>query len=375
MSAAGAPETAGRVLGWDVLRGLCALAVASYHLLYWQGLASLHTLGSYGVYLFFVLSGASLAYTYGGRLAGARDAGAFLLTRWLRLAPLYLVLCVVFIAFLSLRNGEMVDALPLRLALNASFAFGLHDPTVWALLVGGWSLGIEFAYYLAFPLLTAALSRAAWCAAIALGLGALQWWWVYRTVGSDAGYEASAVLYHQVPAFAAYFFGGCVIGHWRRTRFLALAPVAGVAAWMATGGLLLALNPAQAGDELLGGRGAALFGLCFVAVFLSGQVSLAGRATRAAQWLGDITYGCYLLHPILFFGWAWFVLPRFGVVEIGGLPLAARWGVLAGVLALSCLGAAASERWFEAPLRRWGKRKLGQRRAVAAYKEAASISS
>ncbi len=30
-----------RVLGWDVLRGLCALAVALYHLLYWQDLRAL----------------------------------------------------------------------------------------------------------------------------------------------------------------------------------------------------------------------------------------------------------------------------------------------------------------------------------------------
>jgi peptidoglycan/LPS O-acetylase OafA/YrhL len=324
--------------------------------------------------MFFVLSGASLAYTYGG-ITRARDMGAFLLTRWLRLAPLYLLLCGVFVAFLSVRNGELVDGLPLRLALNASFAFGLHDPTIWALLVGGWSLGIEFVYYLAFPLLLAALSRAAWCAAVALALGVLQWAWIHHTAGSDAGYAASAVAYHQVPAFAAYFFGGCVIGHWRRTRFLSLAPSAGMAVWVATAGLLLALNPARAGDELLGPRGAALFGLCFAAVFVSGQVSLADRAARVAGWLGDITYGCYLLHPMLFFGFAWFVLPRFGITEIEALPPAARWGVLGGVLALSCLGAAASERWFEAPLRRWGKRMLGQRGATAPYKEAASISS
>lgn len=42
-----------RVLGWDVLRGMCAIAVA---LLTWQDIASVHTLGSYGVYLFFGLA-------------------------------------------------------------------------------------------------------------------------------------------------------------------------------------------------------------------------------------------------------------------------------------------------------------------------------
>jgi hypothetical protein len=46
-----------RVLGWDVLRGLSALAVALYHLLYWQGVAIVYTYGSYGVYLFFFCRG------------------------------------------------------------------------------------------------------------------------------------------------------------------------------------------------------------------------------------------------------------------------------------------------------------------------------
>ena len=366
----------GRVLGWDVLRGLCALAVASYHLLYWQDAGALHTLGSYGVYLFFVLSGASLAYNYGGRLNGARDAAAFLATRWLRLAPLYLVLCIVFVAMLSLRQGELVDRLPQRFALNATFAFGAYDPTDWALLVGGWSLGIEFAYYLAFPLLLAVLPRPLWCAGFAVALSVVQWVWIYRTAGSPAGYAATAVTYHQVPAFAAYFFGGCVIGHWRRGRNPSLSQGAGMLAWAVLAALLLALNPKEAGNELLGWRGAVLFAACFAAVYLSGQVAVGPRLAPMARWLGDITYGCYLLHPMVFFGFTWFVLPHVTAIEVAQLPLAARFGLLAAALGVSCVAAAASERWFEAPLRRWGKRMLARRTAAPApYIDAASISS
>ena len=371
-----ANEAPGRVLGWDMLRGLCALAVASYHLLFWQDVASLHTFGSYGVYLFFVLSGASLAYNYSGKLSGARDTAAFLATRWLRLAPLYFLLCVVFVAMLSVRNGQWVDRLPFRFALNGSFAFGVYDPATWALLIGGWSLGIEFVYYLAFPLLLAVLSRPVWCGAVAIVLAVLQWVWIYSTAGSEAGYAASSVAYHQLPAFAAYFFGGCLIGHWRRQGTLALGQGAGVAAWLSMGALLLALNPSQAGDELLGARGAILFAACFVVVWLSGEVKVGLRFTPLAKWLGDITYGCYLLHPMFFFGYAWFVLPHFTGSDFTEFPLAVKLATLAAVLALSCITATASERWFEAPLRRWGKRKLARRTAPAApYKDAASISS
>jgi peptidoglycan/LPS O-acetylase OafA/YrhL len=84
-----------RVLGWDLLRGLCALAVMAYHLMGWLGLGEWTPLGFYGVYFFFVLSGASLAYVYSDAALGTpRAVAAFLAARWLRLAPLYLALLV-----------------------------------------------------------------------------------------------------------------------------------------------------------------------------------------------------------------------------------------------------------------------------------------
>jgi peptidoglycan/LPS O-acetylase OafA/YrhL len=372
-SAADKPD---RVLGWDVLRGLCALSVAGYHLLYWQDVATLNTFGSYGVYLFFVLSGASLAYNYSGRLAGARDSLSFLATRWLRLAPLYIVLCGVYVAMLTARNGGLPGMLALRLALNATFAFGLNDPTVWALLIGGWSLGIEFIYYLAFPLLLLVLPRVWLCALAAIALTLVQWLWIYRTAGSAQGYAASAVAYHQVPAFAAYFFGGCIIGHWRRLAGATMRQSAGLLAWAAMGLLRFLRNPVQQGDELLGARGVVLFIACFAIVYASARVSVGARLAPVARWLGDITYGCYLLHPLYFFGFVWFVLPRYTEWDVTGLPLAVQWTIVAVVLALSCVTAAASERWFEAPVRRWGKRMLGGRRPPGPpYSEAASISS
>ena len=54
--------------------------------------------------------------------------------------------------------------------LNASFAFGLYDPVIWALLIGGWSLGIEFVYYLSLPWLLRVLPNARRCAVLALVL-------------------------------------------------------------------------------------------------------------------------------------------------------------------------------------------------------------
>jgi peptidoglycan/LPS O-acetylase OafA/YrhL len=367
-----------RVLGWDILRGLCAVAVALYHLMYWQGLPALHTFGTYGVYMFFVLSGASLAYTYAGRLNSAREAAGFLATRWLRLAPLYIAVCVAFLAFLYFRNGAWTDSIGERLLMNATFAFGLRDPAIWALAIGGWSLGIEFAYYLAFAFVLMLLPRRSWSVLAAIALVVLQWWWIYRTAGSAEGYEANAVAYHQLPAFAAYFFGGCLIGYWRRQRALHVPMQWAVAGWTAMAALMLALNTAEAGHQLLGMRGAVLFAACFALVFASGHATVPPRCMPIAKWLGDITYGCYLLHPMFFFGFLWFVWPHVSASPIETIPLWTKLGLLSGVLGLSCIAASASERWFEAPLRRWGKRMLVRRSnppGLAAYSDAASISS
>lgn len=364
------PADAGRILGWDLVRGACALVVAFYHLSYWLGLAELPAFGTYGVYLFFVLSGASLAYVYpADRVASVADALRFWATRWLRLAPLYVLLCLVFVAMLAGRNGALVSALPQRLALNATFAFGVWDPATTALLIGGWSLGIEFVFYLAFPLLARALQWR-WAAALLFVLLAgLQFAWTAATVG-EHGWSEAVVAYHQAPAFAAWFFGGCLLGHWQRRQAPGASPLLAwlaAAAWVAT---LLLLMPARPGDELLGARGAILFAACFAAVHLCGRARLQGRTATLAAWCGDITYGTYLLHPMLLFGFLWFV------ADPKDWPVPARWGLLIGVIALACVLAALSERRLERPLRRWGARRLHPRPARSApQSEAASISS
>lgn len=362
-AAGGPPRSLSRIWGWDILRGLCALAVATYHLMEWQGLGALHSFGSYGVYLFFVLSGASLTYNYSGTLRGLDAMVRFLSTRWLRLAPLYAVVSGVFVVLYSAHHGALVEQLPLRLLLNLSFAFGVRDPVVWALPVGGWSLGIEFAYYLLFPALLFAVQRRVARWALLLLLCALQAYWVATTAGSQAGYVASQVAYHQLPAFGAYFFAGCLIGEFQRHNPPTLSLAAGLLLWASMGALLWGLNPAQAGDELLGLRGVVLALACPLVVACSGWTRVPLRLWPVAGWLGDITYGTYLLHPALFFGVVWFVLPGLTDSPVSGLPQPLRWLLLVATLVVTALAAVASERWLERPLRRQGRHFLARPKA------------
>ena len=75
-----------RVAGFDLLRGICALAVAAYHVLSWKDEAQFYTWGTYGVYIFFALSGASMVVAYGSKFSRGYPASRFLVLRLVRLS-------------------------------------------------------------------------------------------------------------------------------------------------------------------------------------------------------------------------------------------------------------------------------------------------
>ena len=311
-----------RVLGWDLLRGLCAAAVATYHLLIWQEVAELHSIGTYGVYLFFLLSGASLAYTYAGAWAeGSFAFNHFLWSRYLRLAPLYIALMVVVLPWKLAKEGVSSELLAMY-ASNVLFVFGFFNPATHAVLVGGWSLGIEAIFYLLFPLAMAIASLRTrwWTWGVFAAVLAVQLAWVHATIGWPGAVAPHWAAYHQVPAFAAYFMGGCLMGMAQRNRALAGQPAhtgqgrgpAGCDKWLiwpllpAGFGLMLVLNPDTSGEQLVGWRGLVLCALCFGLVYASARLRLSHRWTRAAQHAGNATYGIYLLHPVVFFGLVFF---------------------------------------------------------------------
>lgn len=346
-----------RVLGWDLLRGLCAMAVAAYHLLMWQKVIAIHTFGSYGVYLFFVLSGASLAYTYADRIAAHQFSfRSFLWTRYLRLAPLYLALMLLVLPWKLLKDGATAD-LWMTYLLNALLLFGFYNPATHAVLVGGWSLGIEVIFYLLFPLLILSFQsrRIAW--GVFGGMLAIQLVWIDATVGRASGYLPNAEAYHQAPAFAAYFVGGCLLGVAKRKGALKALPSEslGLAGLLAGFALMFLVNPAQQGDELVGWRGVLLCGLCFALVNLASRLDLKRTTASVAQHFGDATYGVYLLHPVIFFGLVFVVLPRLGVSAPDAWPIVAQLSLAAFVVLVSFGLALFSERYFEKPIRQRSK--------------------
>lgn len=92
---------------------------------------------------------------------------------------------------------------------NLYFTFGLNEPVFHSAVTAGWSIGIEWVFYMLFPV--AVLCMRLWRGAIALailGVIALLWW--------DALYLGSGMpgwaKYAQFPAYVIYFAVGMLIG-------------------------------------------------------------------------------------------------------------------------------------------------------------------
>ena len=354
----------GRILGWDLLRGCCAYAIISYHLMAWQKVADIHTIGFYGVYLFFVLSGASLVLNYHEQFRTGFSLPVwrrFLFVRYMRLLPLFAVLVAISLLW-KIKTGGMTPALMIQALLNLSFTFGLLDPLLSSMVIGGWSLGIEFIFYLMFPLFVRLLGESAndwrrWTAFTALI--ALQFYWIATTIALDAQSLRSLSAYHQVPAFAAYFFGGCIIGWF----YLKKRPGIAIPGWLCLAGILLAgglmagLNVDDSAAVLSGWRGATLTALCFALVWWAGLASFSPRFSAWPAFMGDVTYGVYLIHPVLYFGLAFTVAPKLGWPDVTAGPslTALALGIVI-VLTTSAI-AYLSEKCFEQPIRRWSVRR------------------
>ena len=127
-----------------------------------------------------------------------------------------------------------------------------------------------------------------------------------------------------------------------------------MATWSLLGLLLIAANTATAGAELVGWRGLLLPLACAASVWVSGQVRVEGaRALAVADLLGRLTYGTYLIHPLVFFGLTWFIWP--GAQDAAAASTATGLAIALGAGLVTCVLATQGYRWIEAPGQRLGR--------------------
>lgn len=289
-----------------------------------------------------------MTVAYADRLQQGYPVSKYLAQRFLRLGPLYVAVASLMAA-IQLGHGANALALGTRYLLNVTFLMGFANPGETSLVTGGWSLGIEFVFYLAFPVM-AALARARWFRAVALVLFAGQLLFVNHVLASRALEDAWA-QYTQFAAFMGYFSTGIVVGVAVNKGWLRPGNGWIWIAWLLLVVVLSLLGAPTARETLVGFRGAALAVLAVLLVALSAQLRLRGFTERLATGLGDASYPLYLLHPFVFSA----IRSKYGLPGLASASPALVVGLgLCVSLAVSLL----VWRKFELPILTWGKRRL-----------------
>ena len=143
-----------RIESLDWLRGLMAIAIMFYHLAIWfyfprDATTLLGRLGIYGVSIFFILSGLSMAIVYTNFIKDMKTSGIFMIRRIFRIWPLLWVCVALVVSLNFIRNGSF-DLL--KIISNLTTLFGFINPG-GAINTGAWSIGNEMVYYALTPVI------------------------------------------------------------------------------------------------------------------------------------------------------------------------------------------------------------------------------
>lgn len=139
----------------DALRGVAILMVIITHVSpatpNVSGLvSSLCSYGRMGVQLFFVLSAFTLCLTYAGRMGEPNAVSKFYIRRYFRIAPMY-YLGILFYSSLVFFDRGFENFEYAKVVWHLLLLHGLNMEAFNDVVPGGWSIGVEFLFYLIFP--------------------------------------------------------------------------------------------------------------------------------------------------------------------------------------------------------------------------------
>lgn len=347
-----ASQTRGRAPGLESLRGWAALAILFFHLeaLYFPlppgALKEAVATFGFAVPLFFALSAYSLLLGYSSRIFDQQSLLRFYVRRVFRIVPLfYLMLLLNLVA----RHLEGMPTPKSEIFLNLLFLFPFLPGKHESLVPAGWSLGIEWLFYIAFPVfallarsVTASCVAFVACALLSVAIASL----ATGMYGADYAYLSvlNHAMYFQAGVLAFSLVGRAKLGGAKR-----------IAGWGIAATFALLFFNAQT----------FLFNFLILFAVVCGLWVACAHAglpaildNTASCFLGRISYGLYLVHPFVLM-----LLSKTGIFGQG--PLTSLLGI-ASVLLVATL----SWRYFESAAIALGERLLAareDRRRVAGY--------
>jgi peptidoglycan/LPS O-acetylase OafA/YrhL len=306
------------------LRFVLASLVVANHV--W--LPTANKLGLHAVAGFFVISGYLMTMVINEVYLGPSGFVRYLANRFLRIFPLYWVVCGLLVIGLIIAprvfaNLYSLISIPPNLGVwlqNLTLINLVESPVI--LVPPAWSLTVEFAFYIAIGL---CLGRGQWIAVVWFAISVAYTIWMVKE-GASFGARYSTVF-----AGSLFFSAGAMIYYFRKYIRLRLPiPIW----WLMLAAFSispLVVRGAGGNPYYLGYYGPVVF---FVPIFLS---ALSRKEGLISAWFGELAYPMFLLH-FFALGVVRLILP-FSLSPLSAFEFIV---VFAATFAMSC----ATVRWF-----------------------------
>lgn len=278
-----------------------AFAIMIYHLLAWKVIQTdssslIGRFGIYGVSIFFVLSGLSMAIVYHHFIKDGKTSLIFFVRRIFRLWPL-LWICVLFISLVNFIFKGELDIW--KIFLNLTTLFGFIAPSEY-INVGAWSIGNEVFYYALTPFFICAYNYSKilgnLIVAISIFIGVLFGFFILQE--ADLSIQWSTYINPLNNLFLytsgiALYYNFSDINLKKYSYFFILIPL-----------LIFGLYPVS-GDQIniVTDINRVIFSFSAILIvlgFYKLDVKLPLLVSKPFSNLGEATYGIYLLHPIVY---------------------------------------------------------------------------
>lgn len=292
-----------RIETLDWLRGLMALSIMFYHLTFWivfplDSTNPLGRLGVYGVSIFFVLSGLSMAIVYNVYINSIRTSINFYVRRVFRIWPLLWAVCIFAILPEILKTGTYSWKL---LFINITTLFGFIRPTAY-IPTGAWSIGNEMVYYALTPLIFFLYNYKKWVGnAFFIICFSIGLFFAFNLLNPNISLSEQWALYvNPFNNLFLYVMGIAIYYNFKNLRFnpklnniLLIVAIS-----------LFSLLPFDGNQiSIVSGIGRVVFVvLSFIIVlcFYKLSIKLPNFLSNALETFGIATYGVYLIHPIVY---------------------------------------------------------------------------
>lgn len=292
-----------RIETLDWLRGLMALAIMFYHLTIWiiapqDSSSVIGRLGVYGVSIFFILSGLSMAIVYNRYIKSIISSVRFFIRRIFRIWPLMWIVCVMAVLPAFLKTGTLDWYL---MFINLTTLFGFLEPAAY-IATGAWSIGNEMVYYAITPLIIILYNYKKWAGnlfflcSVAVGL-----YFAFVLLDPSISVSNQWKLYvNPFNNFFLYVMGFAIFYNFRDKEINQKYNLAILVLSI----LLFCFLPFEGNQiTIVSGIGRIVFvsiSFLIVLCFYKMKITLPDIISNSLETFGIATYGVYLLHPVIY---------------------------------------------------------------------------